>query len=1002
MPKSATPPQRTESPIAASRIFDPQSPRLYSIDQGRPFLADLAGALIDALGQEAPRAEIFLPTRRAVRAAGDAFMAAYAARGANAALLPRFRAIGDIDDIDLLSLSGDAAAEVEFDPAISAVERVIMLARFVAAADRRFSGQENWPAAIAAARELGKLLDTFYTEEVDPAALDALDIADAAGHWSNALDFLKIITQRWPLYLQSISRIDPARRRALMIAATAERIERSAPDHPIIIAGTTASAPAVARLVSAIASAPRGLAVLPGLDRTIDKRAWDAIGGEDAHPQAGLHALLARLGVDRSAVKTWPGSNEADSRLQLLALALRPAEATDDWLSLVAAMTAADAGLAKASEGLSLIEADNEEAEATAIAALFRLTLETPGKSAALVTPDRQLARRVALKMRRWNVAVDDSAGVPFANTSCGIFLRLVALYLENPDDSVGILALLRHPRFNVGGDDRRAGAAIDRLDRGLRGAGLPGPLDRLRATLKADGADDEPIRIIDQLTEQVALFRAGADSASFEERFDLHLAAAEALGGGAALWADDDGEAGAEITAELRASARLIETTQGALYADIFNALIADRAVRRSDASHPRLSILGPLEARLQQADLVILGGLNEGVWPQDPPTDPFLSRRMRADLGLPSPERRTGLSAHDFAGLAAQGEVVFTRARRAGGKPANPSRWIIRLKNILTGADALAKVDRSAEWKRIIERLEAPRRVEAAPRPRPHGGPGRRPSRASVTRISSWLRDPYGAYAMYLLELRKIEDPGAPFSQREMGKLLHRAFEIAAKDAEPPNVERLNEIYAAEASQFGLDDADRRFWSVAVLKSFVWFAAFDAHRRAVGVAAGLEADGEWTLPGIDPPFTVTARADRIDVTHDGAAEIFDYKLGATPSEKQIRDFSPQLPLIGAIIEAGGFADIGARDVRSYAYLRVANRKDAGAENSFEKSGDDATLSIREATQGLTQWVRHYDDPASVYLPQPRPEFTNDYGDYDQLSRRKEWGADEDGDGDA
>jgi ATP-dependent helicase/nuclease subunit B len=988
MPKSAPP----ASP------FDVNTPRLFSIDHGRPFLRDLAEELIGALGEELPRAQIYFPTRRAVRAAGEAFLDAYKRRGVGAALLPRFDAIGDIDEEEHTVFAGGPEDELALPPAITAIERMVRLARLVAARDRAFQGHENWPAAISAARELGKLIDALYTEEVDPKRLRTLDVADIAGHWTNSLQFLDIVISAWPSYLAEIGRTDPADRRAKLISATAQRIRIAPPDHPLIIAGTTASAPAVARLVDAISRAPKGLVVLPGLDREMDARAFAAIDDEDAHPQSGLKALLLALKTAPQDVRPWRGSGAAGPRGELLAMALRPAAATDDWLRLVAGLTARDKGLARSTRGLSIVEADNEETEASIIAAQFRLIAENPDKTAILVTPDRGLSRRVALKMRRWNILVDDSAGVPFAHTSRGVFLRLVAEFLDAPEDPVLILALLRHPLATFG-EEAGISDAADTIDRKLRFDRLPAGLEAFLRTFD-DGRHEGERRIIQTLLEAQSLYRNRRDG-SFEGLLDAHIRAAEMIAGEENLWSGDDGDAGATLFAEIRSAAGGVDEIAGRRYPEVFDALVAGVAVRKRTPSHPRLSILGPLEARMQVADLIILGGLNEGAWPADAARDPFLSRAMRKRLGLLSPERRIGLSAHDFASLASHENILLTRARRSGGKPSNPSRWIIRLKNLLEAAGALATVDQSEVQRGVVERLDRAERYAPQAPPRPKAGPGRRPQAASVTRVAKWLRDPYSAYAAYLLGLRKLDDPGGVFGAREMGSLMHKVYERAARTAAAPTRATLQEIFDEEAQAFGLGAADRRFWSVAVDDVFEWFMAFEGERRAEGKATVLEGEGRWTLPGIDPPFTLTARADRIDILKDGRAAIIDYKLGRPPSEKQLRYFSPQLSLTGAIVEAGGFSDIGERPVAYYAYHRLLNRERGAVDPSLAISEGDASAAIRDAADRLKAWVRKFDDPGMVYLSQPRPEFTDDFGDYDQLARRREWGAtDDDGDG--
>ncbi|MEM9170089.1 MAG: double-strand break repair protein AddB, partial [Pseudomonadota bacterium] len=416
----------TEPPFAAA------APRVFTIDPGRPFLTDLAARLDAALGPALPEARIYVPTRRAARGLADAFRAAASARGVDAVLLPRIAALGDVDDDEHAAFAGPGAAAREAAPAVSKSARRMTLARLVAAKDRAFAGHENWPAAFAAAGELGKLLDSFYAEEVPFAALDAIAPEGFAAHWKRSLDFLEIVTAAWPAYLQEIGRTDPAARQSEAVRAEIKFLRGHAGDTPVVVAGTTGSAPAVADLIGCAASLPRGVVVLPGVDRALaaDAAGWAAI--DASHPQAGLKALLERIDVAPDAVRPWrAGTPEA--RARLLSLALRPAEATSDWLDQIGAETARDPGLAAACDGLTLIEAADENEEASVIALAFREALETPGRTAMLITPDRLLALRVAARMRRWGVVVDDSGGAPFANTPCGTYLRLVADWLAAP-----------------------------------------------------------------------------------------------------------------------------------------------------------------------------------------------------------------------------------------------------------------------------------------------------------------------------------------------------------------------------------------------------------------------------------------------------------------------------------------------------------------------------------------------------------------------------------------
>ncbi|MEX0645958.1 MAG: double-strand break repair protein AddB [Parvularculaceae bacterium] len=981
-------------------IFGASLPRVFSIDAGRPFLLDLARALHET-GDPLALADmtIFLPTRRAVRALHEAF----AATSGGASLLPRLRALGDIDEDEFaLSAPSLEAEAIDLLPSVSLVERRLVLARFVSAADRAFAGQENWPGALGAADELGKLLDSFHAEEIAFARLADAAPADHAEHWSRSLKFLEIVTKLWPDYLAGRGLIDPGERRARLIALQAERLEKTPPARPVIVAGTTGSAPAVARLMRVVARLAKGAVVLPGLDRALvaDKKAWGAV--DDPHSQAGLKAVLDALGVDAATVSLWPAAPAPTTRNALLSLALRPAEATDDWRALVAAATRRDPEFGEARAGLEIVEAADEDAEASAVAILMREALEAPDRSAMLVTPDRNLGRRVAAKLRRWRISIDDSAGTPFANSPCGTYLRLVARWLVDPSDPVALLSLARHPLSGFGVNAARRIDTIAALDKGLRGPAPGRDFDGLAGKLAADEKlAAKAAFILDAFRRALALWpRDDADIADF---LDAHIAAAEALAssdeeaGAARLWRGDDGEMGATVLAELKATAEALGRVAAADYAESFSELIAGTNLR-NQATHPRLQILGPLEARLQSADLVILGGLNEGQWPADATIDPFLSRRMRADLGLPSPERRLGLSAHDFAQLAAAPSVALTRARQAGGAPAKPSRWIVRLKNIL-GEGAWAAIDatsRLAAWSTALDR---PAAVKRATPPKPKPPVEARPRKLYVTRFEDLMRDPYSVYARDILKLRALDKLAEPFGPAQLGRLLHAVFADFAK-AEPSPEPRaaLGAILDRLAADYGLDDAASAFWRPRLDASLDWFLDWDRERRLFGAPAVIEGSGEHAFDVAGKPFTLAARADRIDLLLEGGAALFDYKSGQLKTLSQIKaDFSPQLPLTALIVEAGVFSALGPRPVSSFNYVKALNQKSDGKDFSGAE-GDEARAIIEEARKGFTVLVAHYDDPDTVYLSQPRPEFLNKYADFDHLARRREWAAAEDG----
>lgn len=987
--------------MTASTIFAKGAPRYFTIAPDRPFLADLANTLRAAVDEDPAAladAVIYVPTRRAVRGLLQAFVDT--SPNGRASLLPRIKALGDVDEDEFIAFDGGAADEIELAPAISTSERRLALARMVAEKDKAFfDGQRDWAGAVAAADELGKLLDSLYTEEIDATKIKTLAPDTLADHWKLNIEFLSIVTEAWPAYLNMRERMDPAERRIALINRQNAAWKKHPPQSPVIVAGTTGSTPAVARMIKIVASLPKGCAVLPGLDINAPPHVWEAI--DEPHPQSGLKQLLGALGIERNAVAPLTDSASQTRRTDLITMALRPAGASDDWRDWAETARKDSEGLAKALDGVELVEAADEEFEAAAIALKFRQTVEDASSTAMLVTPDRDLARRVSMKMRRWGVTVDDSGGVPFTNSPCGTFLRLTAAWLTDISDAVALMSVIDHPLFGGGIAPDAKQKAVLAFDKALRGLRPQGGLQGLAQKLEAgDGFANEGQALLAEIKSLAAQWPE--QGASFSERFNAHLAISEALAenedeDNGRLWRSEDGQAGADLLAQLRDGLDHIAQDRTNDYPAIFSRLISSASVRRRADAHPRLSILGPLEARMQSADIVILGGLNEGTWPRDAAIDPFLSRPMRADLGLPSPERRIGLAAHDFMQLSAAPRLMITRSTRAGGKPAKPSRWVVRLKNILKGADALSHIDHSAYYDFLSRRLDEKEQLTLAKPPLPKPPLEARPKSFYVTRIEKLMRDPYAIYARSILRLKKLDALNEPFGPRHAGELFHKALQDYAMRPLPEThqdrIVAIETLIAENAEAYGMTTDHLAFWQSRISAAADWLAIWDAERRAKGAPAILEGEGVWSFSVNDRDYTLSARADRIDRLNDGTAHLIDYKTGAPPSLKQQAAFSPQLPLTALIAAHSGFNELKNAPVAGFEYLRIIGRGKS-SNDTVGATGKGATALIDEAQQGLFELLRHFSDPLSPYPSQPRPQYQDVYGDYDHLARRRERNA--------
>ena len=988
---------------------------LYTIPPGAAFVDALAAGVFAECGGEPlalARYTILLPTRRACRALREAFLRV---TGGRPLLLPRMQPIGDVEPDTLSFGEGPGLESADLPPAVAEQRRLLLLARRILEwnADPASGRREAMTPdhAVRLAGELARLIDRVQTEQLSFDALAALAPLELAQHWQATLDFLQLVTKDWPAILTAEGCLDPAERRNRLLRQLAERWSTAPPPGPVIAAGSTGSVPATADLFAVIARLPQGRVVLPSLDRAADAAMWDAIGLDQTHPQYGMARLLDRLGVKRDAVRDWPQEGfrhaAAGARTALLTEALRPAATTDRWQWLGDFAPVAQAALSAEGAKLTRVVCTGDKEEGEVIALLLRHALETDGKTAALVTPDRRLARRVAASLRRWDIDIDDSAGTPLDQTAPGVFFRHVADAAAEGFAPVALLALCKHPLAAAGmtpAELRHAARLLER--RVLRGPKPAAGLDGLRSALDASkpGGPEraEMSRLIDALetalrplTDLVAVREA-----SFRAAVEAHVRCAEALAaspeeaGTARLWTGDAGEALAEFLNGLLRAADAMPPIPPASYPDMLDALMAGQAVRPRYGRHPRLNIWGPLEARLQHADLIVLGGLNEGVWPGDPSPDPWMSRPMQEAFGLPLPERRIGLAAHDFVQLAAAREVVLTRAEKTEGTPTVPSRWLLRLETVLQGAGVKEAFEPDASWLDLQQGLIAAGAHRPVEAPTPKPPVSARPRRLSVTRIETWMRDPYSIYARYVLGLSPLDpleaDPGAA----DRGTMIHGALDAilrAYPESLPPDAEA--RLLALGEEAFGAllaRPAVRAFWWPRFVRIARWFVAEERAARPSIQASHTEVSGRLEIAAPAGPFMLTANADRIDVLKSNALSIIDYKTGGVPSKRQIEaGYAPQLPLEAVIAAAGGFTGVAALPVERLAHWRLSGGEPPG---TVHEIGDGVAAMAAEARAKLERLVAIFDDPETPYVSTPEPDWPLPYPDYDHLARVREW----------
>ncbi|MBL8566454.1 MAG: double-strand break repair protein AddB [Hyphomicrobiaceae bacterium] len=1052
---------------------------IFTVPPGRPFLDALAEAMLSgALGAAAASDDpmsladvtLLLPTRRATRALQDAMLKH---SGRRAVLMPRIRAIGDGDD-ELTLLSGLAGLttmaidDTDALPAISALERRLVLTQLVLAWSEKMRsavaetldptgelgefagvGRSTPAQASLLADELGRLMDMVETEGVSLGRMAELVPDTYSEHWKKTLDFLEIITAFWPAHLAERALASPAAGRNRSLELETRRLIESPPKSPVIVAGVTGSIPATAALMRAVAGLDNGFIVLPALDMHLDEVSWRAIRPTDEkaaaprhfeHPQHGMKTLLDRLGVDRADVRVLPGAEPTPAqsdRLSFVAEAMRPASTTAAWHDY--ASTVDRDRLRAGLSGISLIDAPAAQDEAEAVALILREALEVPGRTAALVSPDRLLARRVAARLESWGIRVDDSAGRPFGKTVPGAFLDLVIEAVDSSFAPAALMALLKHPltRFGLGAFEvRRAARALELA--AFRTEYLGQGLDGVEAALEQaaadvanrerrerpvrrlwkedwEGARDLVIRLKSAFAPLTALY-ATREAHLLGTLAAAHIAAAEAvarlpdgevkpLAPGeeenegnrgryfAELYRGDAGDAAARLFAGFVSPDLPQLDIAAADYADLYRSLIARENIRPKVPLHPRLFIWGPFEARLQQPDVVILGSLNDGTWPEAAEPGPWLNRPMRRELGLPSPEEMIGYAAHDFTSLLGAERVYLTRAEKIDGVPTVPSRWLMRIVALLDGLkmrDAIAMEKPWLGWARTRDAI-AQRQPCAPPEPCPDVA--KRPRRLSVSGVETWIANPYAIYAQHILALDPLSPLGTVPDASLKGAIIHDILaELARRHPRELPADTRGALVAIAREKLAPYLANPRiaaFWLPRFERFAAWFAGTEPARRLAGGSVLAEISGRMVLDGPAGPFELTARADRLDVSGSGIV-ITDYKTGTPPSDKAVAaGRSPQLPLEAAIAIAGGFAGIETREVSGLSYIRITGGTPPGEERQI---GAPVAELAAAQTEGLSDLIARFDDASTPYSARRRPGFSYEYDDYEQLARVAEW----------
>ncbi len=958
-----------------------ENPRVFAVPPGADFpkelIAGLRQRIVDQPPEALARVQLVVNTRRMARRIRELFD-----RGPPC-LLPRISLITDL---------GESADLASLPPAILPLRRRLELTQLIARLLERQPDLAARSSLFDLSDSLAALIDEMQGEGVSPDAIRNLDVGDMSGHWARAQAFIGIADQ---FVETGDTALDVQARQRRVVENLIERWQMTPPQHPILLAGSTGSRGTTLLLMQAVARLPQGAVILPGYDFDQPDHVWsgmdDALTSED-HPQYRFRRLMRELGLSPGDIQRWT-NEEASSpaRNRLVSLALRPAPVTDAWMSEGPNLT----DMRPAMENVTLVEAQSPRAEALAIALRLRQAAET-GQTAALITPDRMLTRQVSAALDRWNILPDDSAGLPLQLSPPGRFLRHVAGLFARRLDSEALLTLLKHPLCHDGGERGAHLLHTRDLELDLRRKGPPFPdADSLaafsvRKEVSPDWVQWVTTHFCNQsvdgdlpLTDWVARLRKLAEAIS-----------AGSAGDTGTLWDKNAGQKALSVITSLEDQAGYGGSISAHDFADLLGALLAGEEVRDRDAPHPNIMIWGILEARVQGADLMILGGLNEGSWPEAAAPDPWLNRQMRVKAGLLLPERRIGLSAHDFQQAVAAPEVWLTRAKRSDDAETVPSRWLNRLTNLLQGLpgqdgpEVLSEMRaRGAQWLGWTEDMESAPRIPPADRPSPRPPVSARPRKLSVTEIKRLIRDPYAIYAKHILRLRPLDPLVQAPDALLRGIVIHEILEQFIKDSVLDSALLTQENFLKRADALLAEHVAwptaRKLWLARLERISGAFLSAEVTRRTDGGPIAFEADMKLRLDPLD--FTIVGRADRIDRNRRDALSIYDYKTGAPPTKSQQSKFDKQLLIEAAVAEEGGIDGLDPTSVAQAVFIGMGGTyKEVSAPLDEEP--------VDKILDELKQLISAYLEPEQGFSARRVLHKDSDIGDYDHLSRFGEW----------
>ncbi len=930
-----------------------------------------------------------LPNRRTCTSLKEAFVRF---NGQRPTMLPKILPVGDFEEDDIFLLNADNKELIDsLLPAIDDFERLFLFTKLIISKPVDYGLPEmTYAQALSLAKDLARLIDVSYYENISFSELKNIVPEQFSEHWQQTLEFLKIITDHWPAILKSRNMIDSINRKNLIIKAKTEFWKEKNTAQKIVIAGVSVGYKTILDLIKTVSEIENGEIYFYGIDKLLSDTDWELI--EPTHPQYEHKQLLTYLNMNRFDIPDYI-KPIYEEREKFVSEVMLPALATTNWRNLKLGSY-----VSNALKGLEFIDCSDDRQEALTIALILREALNEPEKTAALVTTDRNLARRVASELGRWNIKIDDSAGKPLHLTPIGIFLRHIPYVVEEEFSDSAMLTLAKNPFLKLSREPLSLIKEVRNWEYQSRKPEFPDVKKQESAELK-----QWIIQLKEALRPLYDLYTK--PKVSFLTLLKTHLEVAQNLcadnvtSGEKHLWKSDEGKSAADLFSAILQQADIIQDIDPKQYLSVITSLMSSKNVRYSYGTHPRLKILGPIEARFNQFDTIVIGAVNEGFWPEIPSTDPWLSRPMKSTINMSMPETNIGVLSSDFCQLLCAKSVYVTRSERSNSAPTNKSRWLLRIETVLKACQIDPNKLKNFRYIGLAKILDTPSKIDKIVPPAPKPPVYARPRKLSASAIETLMRDPYEIYAKCILNLYPLNELEEKLDASDYGNIIHKILEkFNNKYPQKLPDKALDELKKIGVDEFGKNNVSsetRAFWWPLFEQMAEWIVNTERKYRDQTTKVYSEVKGEIEYQAPAGAFKITARADRVDITQEGKINIIDYKTGSIRSKKEVyAGYAPQLPIEGLIASQGGFYKeengkkqyIDATEVNELIYWKLGDKDVHYVINENE-------VDLLEKTHSqLHKLISIFDFETTPYLARPNPKHLPKYSDYEHLARVKEW----------